>query len=298
MMFRVSREAQLNGTADFFAQRILNFGDTLSGNFLMRNSREFYDPTQGSYKGKLLSLYYQDLMSFMLNEASDSQLKKVGINKKIEDHNKSQMSFENLKWGSKDLWDGVIIEGLNTIEGTPPKRATHFVEADAVRKQMWGPDSFTHRPTPDGLAAFEKLLTYLGTSEGKDGDYVLPGTSDKIEVSQMEEAQIEYYDRAIEYLKTDDAENWLGDPLTGYAEKATIREWINILTKNGMIDPDVRDILLEKHLGTKNKFILNRIGEISIIWNHFKHNKFLIAADSFAQLLKKLFGYVFSDEVK
>src|SRR3989344_9704836 len=153
----------------------------------MRNSKEFFDPTRGSYKEDLLSLEYVDIMTSYLDSATDDQLEKVGIkNKKLKDHNGSFLSLENLDWGSEKLWDELIINGLNSKEGQPAIRGTYFKEADDARKFMWGPDSYTHRMTTDGMAKIESLGTYMGTGPYKDENgnfgYEIRGTGKKVNV--------------------------------------------------------------------------------------------------------------------
>jgi hypothetical protein len=121
----------------------------------------------------------------------------------------------------------------------------------------------------------------------------------KIEhLSGIESKWVEMLDRSLDYLRTPEAADWLGSPLVGYAEKATIREWIRSATKNGMIDSHTQEMLLKKHLGTTNKFVLDRMVEASVIWNDIKQNWGGMTLQGFSEFLKRLFGYVFSDELR
>ena len=301
LMFRVSREAQLNGTIDFYAQRILNLGEKLSSNYLMRNSREYFDATQGSYKDETFSPGYVDLLTSMLNDVGMSELikAKVGITKKVLDHNGSFLSFENLEFGNNKLWNLV---NKKTKKGQPAIRGARFKEVDDFRSFHWGPDSYAQSLTLEASPRIEGLGTFLGTGPYKDENgelgYEIRGTRRKVYVSEMEAKQIELMDRSIEYLKTDVAADKLGNPLTGYAQTAEIRKWIRSWQKNLIIETETAQILLDKHLGTHNKFVLDRMVEVSILWNDFKTNVGGMSWQAFMELLKRAFGYVFTDELR
>jgi len=297
LMFRISREVQRNGTADFYLNRIYNFGDKVAENFLLRHTREIWDPTEGVYKGDQISLGYIDIMSDMLSKAKENQLKRVGINKKREDHNGAFLSFENLDWGSKELWDDLIQGELAVNPATPSVKGQYVAEADGSgRKPMWGPDSLLHGPTVEKTAIFEHMGGWLGT--GPAEPFCLPGSNEPIEVSKQEKFQIEIMDRMLNYLRSDEAKDQLGDPIIGYSEKATICEWINSWVRHGMIDSKVSKVLFEKYLGTSNKTLLRIISTSDIIWNDLKNNWGTMSLQGIGEFIKRLFGYIFADEFR
>lgn len=328
LTFRAAyHDVQLNGTGDFYAARIMNFSDRLAANALMRNTREHWDP---SHRDNPYEIGLEDVItnftdkikvrSEMNDEEEENMreiLKKLGI--MIDDEgNKiygrpgkqtNLKTLENFKWGSSELWN----EAMMDPEVRPPEggamaiRYTRFNDADKTRQKSWGADSFFHKATTEGLIAREDVHAERGASPktykfyNRDGSPMMrDGEQVKVEgISGQEWGWIDDVDRSCEnYLRSPEGEGWLGSPLTGYAEMATIREWINTAVKNGMLDDNTRDILLDKNFGTHKKFVLNRMSEISVIWNDFRTNWGGMTFQTFLEFLKRAFGYVLTDELR
>lgn len=308
----------LNGTGDFFAARIMNFSDRLRNNVLMRDSEEIWNPSSGSFKDNPFDIGYVDIMSEITGKVKgEKELDKVGI---LNDKGKKDIkgvnlrTLENFEWCSDDkgksvLWDEALAKPeTRPKEGVTAIRMTYFNDADNTRKKMWGADSFFHKPTIEGIVGMEGVFAHMGTGGGEypiidlNGKQMLDKDGKPVvvkNISAVESKWVEMLDRACSgYLRTPEAADWLGSPLVGYAEKATIREWIRTAVKNGTISSETQKVLLEKHFGTSNKFLLDRMSEISVLWNDFKTNYPIMTGQGFMDFLRRAFGYVFSDDVR
>lgn len=305
----------LNGTGDFYAARIMNFADRLQENKLMRDSKDIWDST-GAFKP--FDLGFKDLITDITGGLEDeNKLDRVGIiygdGGKKDMRGESLRTLENFQWcsddnGESELWDKVLAE-----PDTAPKdaavtvRMTYFVNADVTRKRMWGADSYFHKPSKEGLVSFEGVYDHMGTSEAsyevmdKNGIPMLDKNGIPIEIrdiSGVEMKWIEHVDRHCYWLTTEAGERVTSNPITGFAEKAEIRAVIVSMVKNGMIDGKVRDILLEKYLGTSKRWKLDMITMADVLWNDFKMNYGRMSFEAFIEFLKRAFGYVFSDDFR
>lgn len=315
----------LNGTGDFYAARIMNFSDRLRNNVLMRDSEEIWNPKTGSFNNKPFDIGYVDIISEITKDIDEKDdLEKVGIltvGGKRDIKGSNLRTLENFEWCSEEivkngkkvqhavLWDEALAKPeTRPKEGVTAIRMTYFNDADNTRKKMWGADSFFHKPTSEGIVGMEGVFAHMGTGSGEypvfdlNGKPMLDKNGKPVvikDISKIESKWIEMLDRACSgYLRTPKAADWLGNPLTGYAEKATIREWIRTAVKNGTISSETQKILLEKNFGTSNKFLLDRMTEISVLWNDFKMNFGMMSWQAFMEFLKRAFGYVFTDELR
>lgn len=311
----------LNGSGDFYAARIMNFADRLRENVLLRDSEDIWNPSSGGFKP--YDIGFTDLITDLTGKigkkpGSQGDLGKVGIlttdknGRKVKDmRGMGLRTLENFEWcsdedGKSILWDRVLAEPENKPkDAAVTVRMTYFIDADNTRKKNWGADSYFHKPSREGMVSMEGAHGHRGTSESeyevmdKEGNPMLDKDGKQIVIkgiSGIEYGWIDTIDRHCHWLTTDAGERVTGNPITGYAEKAEIRAAITTAVKNGMINGEIRDIFLKKYLGTKNDFLLNRMTEISVIWNDMKQNFGAANLTALGEFIKRLFGYVFSDE--
>ena len=65
-----------------------------------------------------------------------------------------------------------------------------------------------------------------------------------------------------------------------------------------MICEETKNILLRKYFGTRNTFLLNRISEINVWGADLIHNAGGMTWSAFMEYIKRMFKYMFSDEVR
>ncbi|OGM25051.1 hypothetical protein A2715_03870 [Candidatus Woesebacteria bacterium RIFCSPHIGHO2_01_FULL_39_32] len=296
-----THDIQLNGSGDFFAARIMNFSDRLTRNNLMRDSSEIWDPTRVDDP---FDLGYMDVMTSLLGNVENLDSLGVSGNQKVVSGEKvvGIKSLENFKWGSSEVWDKALMkEDIRPPEGMYVIRMTYFNDADNTRKRMWAADSYFHKPTLENLINMEGVFAHSGT--GKRDAIIKDSSGERVigtvkDITPIEVKWMELLDRSLEYLKTKQGAEWMSDPTTGYPRLAMTREWINTARRNGMIGEETKNILLRKYFGTRNTFLLNRISEINVWGADLIHNAGGMTWSAFMEYIKRMFKYMFSDEVR
>jgi len=303
-----AHDLQLDGLGDFFLARLLNFHRWLKSNLGLRRAEGIWNPTSGKFNGQPLDLGLRDTFTSMLKDAKGSDLdylQELGLRaadfKKDEEGNIDKIvSLENVDVGSKKLWQELLDKRLRIKEGIVGENADAESKAEATRKGLL---VFFRNPTVEKLLALEDSFEHMGSGEKtvpfvkKDGRKI----EGKVErVSGQESKLLELTERTLEWMRTDPRAAESIEAL----KVSKLTEFLNLIelaSVEEFITNQRRDFLYKEYLGTSSRVLAAQKVNIDRYIGFVLRNaetRALTIQGFFSNLLKKLLGYVFQDEVR
>jgi hypothetical protein len=296
-------------TGDFFAGRVLNLGDRLAGRYGDPETgltKGIIDPVTGKFAGKMIDFrahdYWKELFlenAKIYQEEQTTSLEGSKIVKALENKvvdedylsrsgvkrvGSDRLNLEEIRLEDERLWDDLKQKYDVPDNWYAAKQIDMFIKVDETRSALWQAGSFFQDPSIDSILELRKVMTHLNEKNKK-------------------EFFGELLERSMEWIRYDPKAKEAVEDLHVFPESEKFA-WIEELSKHEMITNEFRDGMFKKYLdfpiggGSPRDKAQRRVMLDSMLavwrWRPMRNQ---VLSDSFINLLKKAFGYVFAEDM-